>query len=662
MPICRLALLVDRRLVLGFAAVMLIGAKPTYGDNGAVAVVRPVRGIIVDGDLADWPKDVVTYPVASYDYGDKPGSKEDLSAQFRIGYNAGEHAIYVAVEVQDNSSILDDSPTARWDSQDGCEIYVQAKISSPVVQYCRLGNKNQIYGTDTEANAQADKEQGLKVAVARTDSKVVYEWRLELGKEVASGRALAFDVSVADKDKDGTFSWAAWGPGTNKLGSPDRCGTILLVDPDTRFGEVSGRIAWKDASPATLPARVLIESTRSAGLQMEAKVDSTGAYQARLPVGPYTVHAVDSVGARVEEKPHVDVAIEADKVLKADLLHVTPVPSPGLIGEEGVLRRPGAFDADEMDRFVNAYLSYFKIPGISIAVIKDGKVVYNRGLGVKNAATREKVAVATVFEAASMTKPMLGFLVLRLMERGVIALDTPLYTYLPYEDIAYDDRYKLITARMVLTHRTGFPNWRTGKLDLKFTPGTKASYSGEGFVYLGKVVEHLTGKKLVELCREEVFKPMEMENAYLMWDERVGQLTATGHNGILPLSKWKPDRPNMASSLHVDAGTYAKFLIGIIEGTGLSEATFNEMLRAQSTIPEQNDTSFGLGIATKETPQGIFYGHGGRNTGFTSVSAVYKDQKVGYVFLVNNEENERFDDVLNAYLIGGKAGLKSKTK
>jgi CubicO group peptidase (beta-lactamase class C family) len=220
----------------------------------------------------------------------------------------------------------------------------------------------------------------------------------------------------------------------------------------------------------------------------------------------------------------------------------------------------------------------------------------------------------------------------------------------------------LITARMVLTHRTGFPNWRSGKLDLKFTPGTKASYSGEGFVYLGKVVEHLTGKKLVELCQEDVFKPLEMDNAYLMWDERVARLTSTGHNGVLPLSKWKPDRPNMASSLHVDAGTYAKFLIGIIEGTGLSEATFKEMLRAQSTIPEQNDTSFGLGIAMKETPQGIFYGHGGRNTGFTSVSAVYKDQKVGYVFLVNNEENERFDDVLNAYLIGGKAGLKSKSK
>ena len=84
---------------------------------------------------------------------------------------------------------------------------------------------------------------------------------------------------------------------------------------------------------------------------------------------------------------------------------------------------------------------------------------------------------------------------------------------------------------MVLTHRTGFPNWRTGKLDIKFTPGTEVSYSGEGFVYLGKVVEHLTGKKLVDLCREEVFAPLGIENASLVWNEDVAHLTATGHGG-----------------------------------------------------------------------------------------------------------------------------------
>ena len=156
---------------------------------------------------------------------------------------------------------------------------------------------------------------------------------------------------------------------------------------------------------------------------------------------------------------------------------------------------------------------------MSVAVIKDSKVVYHRGLGVTNMLTQQPVTDDTVFEAASMTKPVCAYIVLRLVDRGVLKLDTPLYTYLPYDDIAYDDRYKLITARMVLTHRSGFPNWRSGKLDIKFTPGTEFSYSGEGFVYLGKVVERLTGKKLVQLCEEEVFKPLEIEHATLVWIE-----------------------------------------------------------------------------------------------------------------------------------------------
>ena len=324
-----------------------------------------------------------------------------------------------------------------------------------------------------------------------------------------------------------------------------------------------------------------------------------------------------------------------------------------------MLRSSGPVDPDELDRFVQAYLDYYKIPGISVAVIKDSKVVYHRGFGVKNTATREPVTDDTVFEAASMTKPVFAYTVLRLVDRGVLELDTPLYTYLPYEDIAHDDRYKLITARMVLTHRTGFPNWRTGKLDIKFTPGTEVSYSGEGFVYLGKVVEKLTGKKLVDLCREEVFAPLGIENASLVWNEDVARLTATGHGGSSPMAKGKPSQPNVAASLHVDAGNYARFLIAVLQGKGLSEPTAKEMLRSQVKMPDQQGASWGLGIAIEETPFGTNYGHGGRNTGFTSHSVMYKDQGIGYVFLVNNDDASKIDNVLNAYLIAGKSGLKN---
>jgi CubicO group peptidase (beta-lactamase class C family) len=648
---------VDRRLVALLAAVIVIGWYPAYGQNGAVGIAYPATGITVDGDLSDWPKDLQTYPIDRVEFGDKLVGKDDLEAHFRFTYDPGERALYVAVEVRDDSIVLDGPGEISWNTQDGCELFIDAAHAgsgTPVFQYARYGDRNQVYGPIEGL------EHKVKVAVARTDTRIVYEWRVEAGTELDPDRAIGFDVSVADKDKDGSFSWAAWGPGTQKLDMPDRCGEFLLVRPGTRFGEVSGLVAWKASSQSALPPCVRIQSLHNPPLSRSVPVDPSGAYKATtLPAGPYAIHAVDSTEVRVDTKASVEVQVEADRPATAELLRVTPIPWPGLIGSEGVLRGPGSVNPDELDRFVQTYREYFKIPGISIAVIKDFKVVYHRGFGVKNAATGELVGADTLFEAASMTKPVFAYTVLRLVDRGVLSLDTPLYTYLPYEDIAYDDRYKLITARMVLTHRTGFPNWRTGKLDIKFTPGTQVSYSGEGFVYLGKVAERLTGKKLVDLCREEVFAPLGIENASLVWNENVARLSATGHGGFRPLAKGKPSQPNTAASLHVDARNYARFLIAVLQGQGLAEPTIKEMLRPQVKIPNEQGASWGLGIAIEETPFGTNYGHGGRNPGFTSRSVMYKDRGIGYVVLVNNDDASKIDNVLNAYLIAGQSGLKN---
>ncbi len=516
----------DRRLVILFAVAILIGSHEAHGQNGAVGIAHPAKGIAVNGDLSDWPDGLRAYPIERIEYGDKLGGKDDLEAHFRLAYNPGERALYVAVEVRDDSVVLDGPGDVSWNAQDGCELFIDAAHAgsgSPVIQYARYGDRNQVYGPVEGLDNK------VKAAVARTGNRIVYEWRVEVGAPLDPDRAIGFDVSVPDKDKDGSFSWAAWGPGTQKLDMPDRCGEFLLVTPQTRFGEVSGLVAWKDPSRSALPSRVRIESSRIATLWRTVPVDSSGAYRATtLPAGPYSVRPVDSTDLRVDATASVEVQVEADRPATAGLLRIRSIPWPGLIGSEGVLRSPGPVNPGDLDRFVQAYLEYFKIPGISIAVIKDFQVVYSRGFGVKNAATGEPVGDDTVFEAASMTKPVFAYTVLRLVDRGVLDLDTPLYTYLPYEDITHDDRYKLITARMVLTHRTGFPNWRTGKLDIKFTPGTKVSYSGEGFVYLGKVVERLTGKKLVNLCREEVFEPLGIENASLIWNGNMARLERHG--------------------------------------------------------------------------------------------------------------------------------------
>src|SRR5205823_3170598 len=131
-----------------------------------------------------------------------------------------------------------------------------------------------------------------------------------------------------------------------------------------------------------------------------------------------------------------------------------------------------------------------EVPGLSIAVIRDGKIVWKHGFGQKNAhpsatGTRDgktdgPVRDDTLFPAASLSKPVFAYLTLRLVDRGVLDLDKPLYEYLPNQRIEQDERYKQITARMILSHTSGLPNWGGTPLRLLFAPGERWSYSSEG--------------------------------------------------------------------------------------------------------------------------------------------------------------------------------------
>ena len=453
----------NRRLVGLVATMMFIASSPmTYGQNGAVGIAYPARGITVDGDLSDWPKGLRDYPIDRIEFGDKLAGKDDLKAHFRIAYNAGERA---ALCRRRSPGRFHRPRRARGSPCGTPRIAASSSSMRPMPAADRRSSSMPATATRTGSSARWEPpRRRVKVAVVRTDTRIVYEWRIEVGAELDPDRTIGFDVSVADKDKDGSFSWAAWGSGTQKAETPDRCGEFFLVRPETRFGEVSGLVTWKDPSQAVLPSRVRIQSARVCA--------RLGARRDRRFVGGIQGHDLPRVllrpargfggrPRRCEDELDVRVDCRPPGEGRAPPRHAAPWP--GLIGDEGVLRSPGPVNPEELDRFVQAYLEYYKIPGISVAVIKDSRVVYHRGFGVKNTATAEPVTRDTVFEAASMTKPVFAYTVLRLVDRGVLKLDTPLYTYLPYPDIADDDRYKLITARMVLTHRTGFPQLADGK-------------------------------------------------------------------------------------------------------------------------------------------------------------------------------------------------------
>ena len=186
--------------------------------------------------------------------------------------------------------------------------------------------------------------------------------------------------------------------------------------------------------------------------------------------------------------------------------------------------------AQRVDGIVRKLMDTAHVTGLCLGIVKDGKVAEVRAYGYKNKPLGQMNDTATCFYAASFSKAVFAYLVMKLVDEGVIDLDKPVYQYLPkpipdydkYKDLAGDDRWKQITARDCLDHTTGFPNWRmfnpkdSGKLEFFFTPGTRYAYSGEGLYLLQLVVETVTGRPLDSLAREKIFIPFGMRRTSYM--------------------------------------------------------------------------------------------------------------------------------------------------
>jgi CubicO group peptidase (beta-lactamase class C family) len=339
------------------------------------------------------------------------------------------------------------------------------------------------------------------------------------------------------------------------------------------------------------------------------------------------------------------------------------------------LRTPDAKTTAELQKEIPDLLQKGTIPGLSMALIRDGKTYWVHGFGVKDSKTGQAVTDDTIFEAASLSKPVVAYGVLKLVDQGKLDLDAPLSKYLPQPYIEGDPRLDKITARFVLSHRTGFPNWRQEKnLTIRFTPGERFSYSGEGFVYLAKVVEQVTGKPLNEYLTEAVFVPLGMTSSSLQWRSDFDARTASPHDAAgKPGDKWKPDAGgvNAASSLNTTAGDYAKFVEALLNGTGLKPQTIREMEKPQIAVnpectncteqePKELSKSvfWGLGIGIQETAQGESFWHWGDNGQFKCYVVAYPKQKIGVVVFFDGENGLSIvGDVLKISVGGDQPAL-----
>jgi CubicO group peptidase (beta-lactamase class C family) len=326
-----------------------------------------------------------------------------------------------------------------------------------------------------------------------------------------------------------------------------------------------------------------------------------------------------------------------------------------------VLAAPMLGTCGDLPTLIPKLMHLAEVPGLGIATVENGQVQWAGSFGVKNVKTGQPVDAHTVFPAASLSKVVFAYAVLKLVDEGKLDLDTPLSHYLPaYVD--NDPRIDLITARHVLTHRTGFPNWRpNGKpLLIHFQPGERFSYSGEGFVYLQRAVEKITGKPLNAFVAERVFHPVGMTDSSYVWEPRYETMAVSGHSeagepsdvprteeGKSPVNGG--GGPSAAATLLTTPTDYARFLIALMNGTGLKEETAAAMRSAQSEVdaacancigkpegPHSESISWGLGVGLVKSGGEMLLWHWGDNGNYKAFFAASPSRKRGVVVLTNS--------------------------
>lgn len=320
-------------------------------------------------------------------------------------------------------------------------------------------------------------------------------------------------------------------------------------------------------------------------------------------------------------------------------------------------------DADtlskKMDIFIPALLTEEHIPGMSISVVEDSIVVLSRSYGVRNVNDQAVVNNETVFEFASLSKPVFALALLQLSERGVIDLDKPLLEYLEFRQLADDERNRSITARIVLSHSTGLPNWSNeSQISPAFTPGEQFSYSGMSYYYLQRVLEKLTGKPLQQIVDEEIFSPLKMSDSSFVWKSKFEDNISAGHSQEGEYSR-EPGRREIAisaSSLLSTAKDYSTFLAHILTEYNRGNPVVTKMVVPMTQVKNDEPVgrlSWGLGWGIEETSEGTNIWHWGNNNEFRSLVVANMERGTGLVYVANSASGLKPASYIIRNTIGG---------
>lgn len=312
-----------------------------------------------------------------------------------------------------------------------------------------------------------------------------------------------------------------------------------------------------------------------------------------------------------------------------------------------------AFSQNKLHNIENI-ATRFKIPAIQVVHNKANES-HSYFYGVKRNGEHDIIDNETIFQAASLTKVITAYAFFKLYDAGLIDLDTPLYHYYQYDRLSESEEGQKITARMVLTHRTGLLNWegavstkewRESKLHLQFTPDTDYMYSGEGFYYLQLTMEEITGKSFNQLIEELIIEPFEMIHSKIVWDEKLAENAAYGHlENAKPRDYGRYMSPNAAYTLYTTAEDYSKFITkGLNNGLGLKSETHQLLIskadevrnRDEKTLALDAKVPTALGLRIQINEKGNWLWHTGSNPGFRAF------------FITHPENNESLTVFMNA--------------
>jgi CubicO group peptidase (beta-lactamase class C family) len=324
-----------------------------------------------------------------------------------------------------------------------------------------------------------------------------------------------------------------------------------------------------------------------------------------------------------------------------------------------------------------------QVQGLALAVIDDGKVASVRTWGWRNAEQGLPLQTNTIMYGASLTKAAFAYMLLQLVDEGKLDLDTPLERLLPkplpaydkkpydFSDLAGDERWRKLTPRILLTHASGFANFRwlepDGKLRFHFDPGSRYGYSAEGMYILQLIVEQGLGLDTGREMQRRVFDRFGMPNTSMQWRP---DFAANLADGYTLEGKMEPhderSRVSAAGSMDTTIDDQAKLWAGVVRGDGLSKASRAAMVHGWlpittkyqfPTLDPQNavwpqQLAAGLGVVSFRAPQGQAWFKGGHNESTANMVICLETGRRCVVMLSNDVRAERFYPELAARVLG----------